>query len=218
MNKKINKIKGKALLLTLCLSLMSIAGCGGSNETSGNNETQAQTTQEVESTEAVTDAIPSGTVSVDDMLKSLKICGIDVSLPRKVGELPEEFTLQNGIVSSGTAIAKLCFQGNAIGTIRIYGVKSEQFPVSYRDEYRDLYIGGFTLDSEKNSYCTYEIMGVSQEATKTEIIGKLGCPYEEKGNKINYKSQVSDKGYNGITFYFDANETIASMMIVLKAE
>ena len=94
MNKKINKIKGKALLLTLCVSLMSFAGCGGSNETSGNNETQAQTKQEMTTQESLS---PKD-MTVKAWLENLEIAGKKVGVPCKVSDMPDSITLEDGYI------------------------------------------------------------------------------------------------------------------------
>ncbi|MBQ4283373.1 MAG: hypothetical protein IJB96_05525 [Lachnospira sp.] len=169
MNKKINKIKGKALLLTLCVSLMSFAGCGGSNETSGNNETQVQTTQEVENTEATT-------LTREELLfGDVWLCGKKIDFPCKVKDLPEGFVLGKGVVistSRGNAAGiEVLHNNEKVGQITIYGVDKEVGGFyDFSEGYGEYYVRHLT------DVGYVSVSNIRSTSSKDDIIKILGQP------------------------------------------
>ncbi len=175
MNKK---AKNKVFLLIMIIALMSFVGCRSNNETSANGEkeTQSQVATEVVSVE-------EKELTKEELLfGDVKICGHKINFPCKVKDLPEGFSIKDGVVvttTDGERLARidLLYKGEEVGDICLYGVDKDNGGFyDFSSGYEDYYIRVFDIVGD-----LFSIRGITWDSSKEELTQKFGVANTERG-------------------------------------
>lgn len=200
MQRRRNK-KLTAVMLVLVLALSGFTGCtknpAGSEITSSvQNGTGTETT-----------SLSAKDMTVEEMLKHIKLYGEEVSLPCKVSELPKTVTLGDGYTfSEGGAVADLLHNGKKIGAVHFDEMESNEFKeINMNSGYEDEVIYTFTLDAYAEGVDCFEIAGITGRDTQKDVLEKLGEPPIRGENVLTYESTNNGKLY-GLTFLYDTDE------------
>lgn len=207
MQRKHNK-KSKKLVAVVLVMMFCLIGCS-------KEAVSSEITSSVQ-TEAV--SLSPKDMTVEEMLKHIKLYGEEVSLPCKVSELPKTVTLGDGYTMSSGIVFDLLHNGEKIGVVRLYDIKSDELkPISMSSEYENEIVYAFTLDAVANGVDCFDIVGITGHDTKKDILQKLGEPSDKAENDYTYESTNNGKRY-GLTFLFDTDELMGLCMMRITDE
>ncbi len=199
MQKKRNK-KLTAVILVLVMALSCFMGCA-------KNSIGSETPPSQNGTETETTSLSAKDMTVEEMLKHIKLYGEDVSLPCKVSELPKTVTLGDGYTfSEGGAVADLLHNGEKIGAAHFDEMESNEFKeINMSSGYEEEVITAFSLHAYADGVDCFEIVGIIGRDTQKDVLEKLGEPTIRGENDLTYESTHNGKLY-GLTFLYDTDE------------
>ena len=199
MQRRHNK-KFTAVMLVLVLALSGFTGCtknpAGSEITSSvQNGTGTETT-----------SLSAKDMTVEEMLKHIKLYGEEVSLPCKVSELPKTVTLGDGYtLSDGGAVADLLHNGKKIGAAHFDEMESNEFKeINMSSGHEDEVITAFTLHAYADGVDCFDIAGITGRDTQEDVLEKLGEPSINEKNGAVYEYVNNGKLY-GLSFSYDTD-------------
>lgn len=208
MQRKHNK-KSKKLVAVVLVMMFCLIGCS-------KEAVSSEITSSVQ-TEAV--SLSPKDMTVEEMLKHIKLYGEEVSLPCKVSELPKTVTLGNGYTySDGGAVCDVVHDGKVIGVAHFYKMKSNEFKeINMSTGYENEVIYAFTLDAITKGVDCFDIVGITAQDTKDSAISKLGTPLYGEGQCITYESERAGKKCS-LGLFFDDNGNMSLLDIYVVEE
>ncbi len=199
MQRRHNK-KFTAVMLVLVMALSCFMGCT-------RNPIGSETPPPQNGTETENTSLSAKDMTVEEMLKHIKLYGEEVSLPCKVSELPKTVTLGDGYTfSEGGAVADLLHNGEKIGAAHFDDMESNEFKeINMSSGYEDEVIYAFTLHAYADGVDCFDIVGVTGRDTQKDVLEKLGEPPIRGENSLEYQEIYNEKWY-GLAFIYDSDE------------
>lgn len=209
-NKKLKKLVAVVLVMMFCLAGCSQKAVSSEITSSVQNETV---------TETETVSLSPKDMTVEEMLKHIKLYGEEVSLPCKVSELPKTVTLGDGYtMSDGGAVCDLLHNGEKIGAIHLDKMKSDGFKqINMSTGYENEIIYGMTLHASADGVDCFDIVGVTGHDTKEDILKKLGERSNQAENDYTYECTNNGKIYE-LAFIYDTDDLMGLCIIGITDE
>lgn len=217
----------QAISLGIILLLLCITGCGrksedtvqqsdteqyvstelpeegsADNAVESSEEDSVQTTDEETQSEDISVSINE--MSVEERIKALTVEGAPLTLPCKVEDMEDGFSLGEGVTTpTGTTRCDLLYNGKEVGDVNLpeVTVATDHF-VDMSTGYEDAWMNTYSMYTYQGDF---EILGITTTSTMEDIINLWGDPDTKTDMQLKYRDINPDTGESlaFITFAFD---------------
>lgn len=154
------------------------------------NDSKDSTDEETQSEDI---SVSISEMSVAERIKTLTVEGAPLTLPCKVEDMEDGFSLGEGVTApTGTTLCKLFYNGKEVGKVDLpeVTVATDHF-VDMSTGYEGEWVNTYTTHTDQGYF---EILGITPESTMEDVINLWGDPDTKTDMQLKYRDINPDTG------------------------